>query len=135
MRLATRSSAGLRLARASWCGLWSIIVTRSGATARTMPEVVKPVPAPTSATSRSGRSRRARRRGAEARGGEAGARADVGDVEVGPVEAAERERGVAHRLGPEQRVDPPVVAERDDAVEPEGLGLVLDEPHGRQPTR
>ena len=83
---------------ASWCGLWSTIVTRSGATAATI-----------------------------ALGGEAGAGADVDDVEPRLVEAGERQRLVAHRRGPEQRVDPAVVARGDHAVEPARLVLVLDE--------
>jgi hypothetical protein len=56
---ATPASARLRRARASWCGLWSSIVTRSGATLRTIASVANPVPAPTSTTSRPGSSRRA----------------------------------------------------------------------------
>ena len=100
MSFATPASARLRRARASWCGLWSSIVTRSGATLRTIASVAKPVPAPTSTTSSPGSS-----------------------------QAGERQRRVAHRRGPEQRVDPAVVAERDDPVEPARLGLVLDEAH------
>ena len=38
---------------------------------------------------------------------------------------------VAHVERPEQRVDPAVVERREEAVEPERLALVLDQPHGR----
>ena len=72
----------------------------AGSTCATIPSVVKPVPAPASSVSRSRRSRRA---AASAR--------------------------VAHARRPEQRVDPVVVAEREEPVEPVRLLLVLDQPH------
>jgi hypothetical protein len=66
-------------------------------------------------------------------GGEAGTGADVDHLQPAIVQAREGQRPVAHRLRPEQRVDPAVVAQRDHPVEPARLGLVLDEAH-RQPT-
>ena len=95
-----RASAGLRSARRSWCGLWSSIVTQAASTRSTIPSVVKPVPAPASRV----RSLRSSSRAASS--------------------AAARMAG-----GPEQRVDPPVVAGREEAVEPVRLLLVLDQPH------
>ena len=67
--------------------------------------------------------------------GEARARAHVDDLEVrGGVEPRQRQRGVAHRGRPEQRVDPAVVPLRNDPVEPARLRLVLDEAHDQPST-
>ena len=67
--------------------------------------------------------------------GEAGAAADVDDLEVAAVEVGGLERVVAHVLGPVARVDDVVVDDGEEAVEPEGLLLVLDEPRRRRGPR
>jgi hypothetical protein len=67
----------------------------------------------------------------DAERGEAGAAADVDDLEVATVEVGGLERVVAHILGPVARVDDVVVDDGEEAVEPEGLRLVLDEPRRR----
>ena len=72
----------------------------SASTRSTIPSVVKPVPAPASRV----RSLRSSSRAASS--------------------AADRIGG-----GPEQRIDPAVVAGREEAVEPVRLLLVLDQPH------
>jgi hypothetical protein len=62
-------------------------------------------------------------------GGEAGAGAGVEDREVFVVEPRGLERLRAHVGSPEQRVHPAVIAEREEAVEPIRLPLVLDQAH------
>jgi hypothetical protein len=64
----------------------------------------------------------------DAERGEARPAADVDDLEVAAVEVGRLERVVAHVLGPVARVDDVVVDDGEEAVEPEGLLLVLDEP-------
>jgi hypothetical protein len=64
----------------------------------------------------------------DAKRGEAPPAADVDDLEVAAVEVGGLERVVAHVLGPVARVDDVVVDDGEEAVEPEGLLLVLDEP-------
>ena len=62
---------------------------------------------------------------------EAGARAAVQRAQGGVVERGGVERRGAHPLRPEERVDPPVVDEREEPVEPVRLRLVLEQPQGR----
>ena len=71
----------------------------------------------------------------DAERGEAGAAADVDDLEVAAVELGGLQRVVAHVLGPVARVDDVVVHDGEEAVEPEGLLLVLDEARRRDGPR
>jgi hypothetical protein len=67
----------------------------------------------------------------DAERGEPRAAADVDDREVAAEEVGRFQRVVAHVLGPVARIDDVVVHDGEEAVEPEGLLLVLDEARRR----